>query len=182
MRFATSELLGLIQIGKSLALPLELLEESISYAYPSIQVKRMLPMGEPADAYDSRRNQYHSTRILAQLEQGIRNMSVERLLGVTNFDLFVPGLNFVFGEARLPGRVGVISTYRLKTSPRRGVDLFNGRVEKEAVHEIGHMMGLEHCSDRSCVMYFSNTLADTDHKSRNLCRKCKSRLSVQIEQ
>ena len=109
-------------------------------------------------------------------------MSVERLLGVTNLDLFVPGLNFVFGEARLPGRVGVISTYRLKTSPRRGVDLFNGRVEKEAVHEIGHMMGLEHCSDRSCVMYFSNTLADTDHKSRNLCRKCKSRLSVQIEQ
>jgi len=174
--------LGLVQIGQSLAFQLELLDEPISSTYPSIQVKRLLPMDEPADAYDSRRNQYHSTRILAQLEQEIRHMNVERLLGVTDLDLFVPGLNFVFGEARLPGRVGVISTHRLKSASHRGIDLLNERVEKEAVHEIGHMVGLEHCSNKSCVMYFSNTLADTDTKSRNLCRKCRSRLSVQIEQ
>jgi archaemetzincin len=142
----------------------------------------MAPLGEPCDAYDSHRNQYHSTRILAHLEQRIQNVGVERVLGVTDLDLFVPGLNFVFGEARLPGRVGVVSTFRLKSPPRRGTDLLNERVGKEAVHEVGHMLGLEHCSNKSCVMYFSNTLADTDRKSRSLCEKCEARLSVRVEQ
>lgn len=102
-------------------------------------------------------------------------------MGVTSYDLFVPGLNFVFGEARLPGRVGLISTYRLRPSSNDADDLFRERVVKEAIHEIGHMVGLEHCSNTSCVMYFSNTLADTDEKGADLCGQCQSQLRVQIE-
>ena len=176
-----SEPLGLIRIGKNLDYQLEALMEPIWSTYPFIEPELVPAADDPADAYDSSRSQYHSTRILAQREQEMHSLKVERLLGVTSFDLFVPGLNFVFGEARLPGRVGVISTFRLK-DPQGRADLLGERVVKEAVHEIGHMVGLEHCSTTSCVMYFSNTLADTDHKSRNLCRNCKSRMSVQIEQ
>lgn len=177
----TYERLGLVQVGKSLDFPLSMLAEPISATFPSIRVSIEAPLSEPTEAYDSRRNQYHSTRILVFLEQRIRDFLVDKLLGVTYFDLFVPGLNFVFGEARLPGSVGVISTQRLKPrSPKQG-DLFEKRATKEAVHEIGHMMGMEHCSDTSCVMYFSNTLADTDHKGLDLCGRCQSQLRVQIE-
>jgi Peptidase family M54 len=69
-------------------------------------------------------------------------------------------LNFVFGIAQSRGRAAVISLCRLGL----GADppLRRERVLKEAVHELGHTLGLNHCPDAKCVMHFSNSLADTD--------------------
>lgn len=177
----TSETLGLVQVGKTLDYRLSTVSEPISLAYPFIKPSLVAHVCDPAEAYDSYRKQYHSTRILAMLEDEMKSLGVGRLLGVTSLDLFAPGLNFVFGEARLPGRVGVISTHRLR-GPRGGNDLLEERVAKEAVHETGHMIGLEHCTTPSCVMYFSNTLTDTDRKTQYPCSTCKSRVLLKIEQ
>jgi archaemetzincin len=130
------------------------------------------------EAYNSRRNQYHSTRILALLEGEIERLRVVKLLGVADFDLYVPGMNFVFGEARCPGRVGIISTRRLKPHSPNAIGLFRERVVKEAVHEIGHMLGLRHCANELCTMHFSERLLDTDRKRAELCGDCNSKLKV----
>jgi len=133
----------------------------------------MRPLPDPSEAYDSFRGQYHSTRLLVLLEEHLRTQAVNRLLGVAALDLYVPGMNFVFGEARCPGQVAVISTKRLKPTPRNE-HLFRERVLKEAVHEIGHTLGLKHCSDPSCVMHFSEHIGDTDKKSATFCEDCES--------
>jgi len=181
VKSATSKTLGLIQIGRTLDFPIDALMDPVSARYPWIKVNITTPLTEPGEAYDSRRNQYHSTRILALLESQIQSLAAAMLLGVTSLDLFVPGMNFVFGEARLPGSVGVISTHRLK--PQTAIDdqLFKTRIIKEAVHEIGHMVGLKHCSRATCAMHFSERLADTDLKSPDLCGNCQSQLRVRIE-
>jgi archaemetzincin len=98
------------------------------------------------------------------------------MLGVTPLDLYVPSMNFVFGEARCPGRVAVISTARLKPNHPNDINLFGNRVAKEAVHEIGHMLGLKHCPDLLCVMHFSERLADTDKKQEDFCAECNQNL------
>jgi archaemetzincin len=171
----------LIQIGEKSDFDLNGLINPISARYPRIKVSIAAPMADPEEAFDSRRNQYHSTRILAILERRILTLRMDRLLGVAYFDLYVPGMNFVFGEARLPGRVGVISTYRLKPQSGDDLDMFHERVVKEVVHEIGHMAGLKHCSKKSCVMHFSRGLSDTDLKSPDLCGDCQSHLRMTID-
>jgi len=100
------------------------------------------------------------------------------VLAITPVDLFIPALTFVFGEAHLAGSSGVISTFRLREEyygrrPDRGLLL--SRVEKTAIHEVGHLLGLTHCLDRNCVMHASNSLADTDVKSTSLCPHCHAR-------
>jgi archaemetzincin len=171
-----SESLGITQLGPTLDYPTEKLQEKLTPKFPHYEVKTLPPMSTPAMAYDSLRRQYHSTRVLALLEEYAQTVQTDHVLGVASFDLYVPGMNFVFGEARCPGGAAVISTYRLRAKRLVDSDLLESRVLKEAVHEIGHMMGLRHCTEPSCVMYFSERLADTDRKVDDFCSECEGRM------
>ena len=124
----------------------------------------------PQDAYDRRRDQYRARSFLRLLGA----YDGDRMLGVTDRDLYMSGLRFVFGQAEAPGRTAVISMNRLKWSA--DVDTFMERCVKEATHELGHTFGLGHCEDPSCVMHFSISLADTDAKSRSFCEACQEEM------
>ncbi len=128
--------------------------------------------------YNKKRKQYHSTLILDEIRKGIPKDAL-KVLGIADEDLYVPSLNFVFGEADLDGSAAVISLARLKQD-FYGLEpdeaLFEKRTLKEAVHELGHCFGLRHCSDPRCVMHFSNSLQDTDIKSSSFCSICEKKL------
>jgi len=131
----------------------------------------------PLDAYNSQRKQFNSSRILAKINDFSKKCGLERVLGITGVDLFVPHLNFIFGEAEYGGRAAVISLFRLRPEfydQNSDKKLFVQRSVKEAAHEVGHMLGLGHCDNPTCVMLFSNSISDTDRKGVLLCEKCKS--------
>lgn len=124
----------------------------------------------PTSAFNAARRQYRANPFLdlAREEPG------NRVLAVTNHDLYEEGLNFVFGLADSSGKSAVISLFRL----RIGADTqtFRLRVVKEAVHELGHTFGLTHCPNPRCVMYFSKSLDDTDRKETDWCKACGMKL------
>jgi len=150
----------------------------LSQAFPEVECSLSEDvMSIPKEAYNQTRHQYHSTRILAKMTEYIEKLSVDTVLGVTTFDLYVPSLNFVFGEAQCPGKVAIISLFRLKPEfygQSANKQLFYERAVKEAVHEVGHMLGLVHCKNSSCVMFFSNSILDTDRKKSTFCEKCST--------
>lgn len=122
----------------------------------------------PTDAYDPRRRQHLAATLLGALARA-RRPGWDRLLGVADVDLFVPELNFVFGEGDPNRGVAVFSLHRLRAQGEGAGELFARRAATEAVHELGHSYGLGHCDDRHCVMWFSNSLAETDRKGTRFC-------------
>jgi len=170
--------LAVLRIGTIDEEIVEKILKSLSEAFPEAEctlLESVMPI--PKDAYNQTRHQYHSTHIMAKIADYIENYVVCHVLGVTEVDLYVPGLNFVFGEARCPGKVALISLFRLKPEfygQSADSRLFSERAVKEAIHEVGHTLGLEHCRDSSCVMYFSNSILDTDRKRSTFCSRCST--------
>lgn len=134
----------------------------------------------PEESYNPQRGQYSSSKILGKLK-ALKIREAELILGVTDVDLYVPELNFVFGEADKLSGVVLISLTRLRQefySLRPDRMLFRERAVKEAVHELGHACGLGHCNHPGCIMHFSNSISDTDRKGPGFCRSCKERLGI----
>lgn len=173
----------LIPLGPCDGVDLGIIGESIEEQF-GVEVRFLGNPGPPAYAYSPARHQYNSNIILRELE-AICPSDGLRILGITALDLFNPIFSYVFGEAQFCGRCAVISTYRL-----RGVSQgtthpdsrpLHCRVEKEAIHELGHTFGLRHCPDRDCVMYYSPGLLCTDRKFACFCRTCLDLLAEYLE-
>jgi len=130
--------------------------------------------GRPTGTLDLRRRQHSSGRMLEWL---LREGPEEgRVLGMTDVDLFIPILTFVFGEAQLDGRAAVVSTARLVEPVPVDRRVLWERLAKEAVHELGHALGLKHCARPECAMSRSSSVRDVDRKGGLLCTDCRTLL------
>ena len=125
-------------------------------------------------AFDRGRGQYGSIPVLEMLTR-LYPADALKLLAVTERDLFIPVLTFVFGQAQLSGRVAVVSLARLRQEfyglePNR--EVFLERTYKEVLHEAGHTFGLVHCNDRGCAMSLATNVRQIDLKRAAFCTSC----------
>jgi archaemetzincin len=133
-----------------------------------------------SEYFDAARRQYDGNALLKVI-QSLPFPDSDKTLAFFNVDLFVPILTFIFGQAYLGGDAGIVSVYRLDNR-RYGMTadapLLMDRMIKEAIHELGHTLGLIHCKEPVCVMRSSTYVEDIDQKSRHLCNKCKAEVNL----
>ena len=153
------------------------INSSSSLQSSSLQSSSSTTTMPPTYLFDKARKQWISDSLLDWLLESINPDSTTKVLAICDFDAYSDELNFVFGQAHLGGRVAAIYLPRLKDEfyvrkSDKNNNLFEKRVIKESVHELGHTFGLRHCQISKCVMHFSNSLQDTDFKDDEFCDRC----------
>jgi archaemetzincin len=100
------------------------------------------------------------------------------LLAITEYDLYKTSHRYIFGDADEPRRIAIVSLHRLRNEfygEDADPNLLFQRTLKECVHELGHAVGLKHCYNARCAMYYSNSIFETDNKMPYFCEVCEKR-------
>ena len=125
-------------------------------------------------AYDSKRKQYISPRVLSRLGN-IRKDRDAMILAVSDVDMYSPGYDFVYGEADISAGIATLSIYRL-VNGEDGIHatpkVLQERVIREAKHEVGHLFGLGHCNSATCVMRTCTCVEEVDAANCGFCETC----------
>jgi len=157
-----------------------LLEQHLSKEFDaSIKIGPLNDTLPPLNLFDKNRRQWKSDNMLQWLIDRIKPDIDNIVLAMCDLDAYSSGLNFVFGQAYIDGRISAIYLPRLRQefyAMKPDESLFRQRIIKEATHELGHALGLNHCNNPMCVMHFSNSLRDTDIKQNNFCDTCKTQI------
>lgn len=174
---ARTEAVELLPVGSVATATLGAIAERLS-RHVSLPCRQRPPLSalEPPRLAD--RNQVDALALLRTLEascQPIRRIVV----AVTASDIAIPVFTFVFGLARQRGRVALVSLVRADPEfyglPADSV-LRDVRTVGEIRHELGHLAGLEHCPDHTCLMSFAGSVERVDARGGRFCADCVRRL------
>lgn len=132
------------------------------------------------NGFTSTRQQFDASVILSCIDTYKRRNDISApVLLVISDDIFKPSSRYVFGLARPRTGSAVVSTARLNNEywdlPQDDAALCR-RLITESAHELGHIFGLEHCSDPCCIMSNPRCLDDLDQKNPGLCDICRHHL------
>ncbi len=165
--------LQLLPVGNPDARLLEWLRQALAEKF-RVPAEILAPALDPAFAVHAERQQFHSSEILSAMQRCI-NKDTWRLIGITERDLYIPILTFVFGEAQMGGASAIVSYHRL-TQEFYGLphdlDLLANRLLIESVHELGHTLHLTHCQEYRCAMAPSHAVEYIDIKDSGFCDDC----------
>jgi archaemetzincin len=162
------------------SVPAQVLEwvEGVAVEWCPWPLQRLPALELPEGAFDAKRGQYQSVEMMKAVAR-CRPSDAARIVGVTEVDLAIPMLTFVFGQAQLDGPVAVLSLCRLRQEfyglpGEEG--LLRERVAKEVLHELGHTFGLTHCKESKCAMSLATHIGLVDNKEQRYCAQCGNQL------
>ena len=167
----------LAAVGAVAPAPVDWIQEVLEAWFPFPTFRMALPL--PAECLVASRQQYSSVELLRRLAAAAPR-DTERILGVTEGDLSIPMLTFLFGQAQLDGKVALVSLCRLRQEFYQlpsDAGLLRERAVKEALHEMGHTFGLTHCPDAGCPMSLSTDIELVDAKGERYCPRCGAHLA-----
>jgi archaemetzincin len=130
-------------------------------------------LDRPQYAFNKDRGQYHATSIIRRLAT-LGGQAVP-VVGIVDVDLFLPDAPYVIGDADRDAGAAIFSLARLSHAEP---DRVRRRTQVETIHGAGHLLGLSHCTDFRCAMFFSRDAADADRKGPGVCASCRAALGL----
>ncbi len=124
------------------------------------------------------RNQADADRLLSAVE-ALGPPVGHVLVALTAEDIGHPIFTHFFGRARHHGSAAVVSVARLDPTFYGLPEDRNRTVLRtvlEIVHEMGHLAGIGHCDDWSCIMRFASTVDAIDNRGQRFCPACAAAL------
>ncbi len=138
----------------------------------------------PKNAYTSHIGKYNTQSLFIfgkeRREESLKqfgNLDVLlKVLVLVDFEIYRKGFaGTLFGEAEVGGDIAIVSTAPLENHFKSRF-LIKERTLKEALHELGHTIGLDHCKIKGCAMNLSKDIYDIDEKKKTYCKECLNRL------
>ena len=109
---------------------------------------------------------------------GLTNKSIyilKKHANKTTSKLWGHNVSVVLGFGDYPGNCSIVSDYLFKT---KDTTFLRHRLRTVIIHEIGHNLGLDHCTFDGCIMSEENRKFPVLDKSGNdYCDLCKSKLN-----
>lgn len=148
-----------------------------------VEVRRVAARPLPRSAFYAPRRRYKADRLLEHLAALVSAEALPagtRVLGLTTADISTrkpPHKDWgVFGLGSLGGTAAVVSSHRLRKQARDWAQV-RWRVTNTAVHELGHVLGLDHCTESNCVMLDAQGgITNTDESSGVPGPQCRALL------
>jgi archaemetzincin len=137
-------------------------------------IKKEVPLSD--NLFSKSKTRYSALSILKKFQ------SKENILIITEKDIVSKkGKNEEWGILGLgyrPGTVCVVSTFRMKKDVNEEKIL--ERLKKVSIHEVGHNLGLDHCTnDIKCMMNDAKgTIRQIDREDFYFCKKCKNQINL----
>ncbi|MBN2518372.1 MAG: archaemetzincin family Zn-dependent metalloprotease [Candidatus Altiarchaeota archaeon] len=160
------------------------LKEEIGRSFlTKVEIEKAL-VSLPDDVYDKAREQYDASKLVEYLSGYAKKIGGDKILAVCNVDVYMEGMNFVFGVAQKGQSICMVSLYRLDQrfyGKESNYDRLKERAIKETIHELGHCFGLDHCKKNECVMFFSNHILSVDEKEKYFCEDCREMLRENLK-
>jgi archaemetzincin len=141
----------------------------------SCQVERVVRI--PRTTLNSVRGQLFFNTLVSKV-LGATPQAEGLRLAITDYDLYKTSHQFVFGDASEEHRIAAVSLHRLRSDfygEASDPNLLFQRTLKESVHDLGHALGLKHCFNPRCAMYFSNSIFEADNKLSHFCENCEKK-------
>ena len=171
-------------IGKVSADKITVVKHALNSVY-HYQVLVLPAIQPPQQAYvNIKTPRYRADKLIAYLKD-IKPDTVDYIMGLTGYDISITKKDMfgrikepqsryedfgIFGLGYMPGKSCVVSYYRLGNS----IATLHNRLAKIGVHELGHNLGLNHCTNKTCVMADAvEKISTIDNAEMKLCGGCK---------
>lgn len=136
----------------------------------------------PKSAYYVPRGRYRAENLVAYLDRTTAP-AISHVIGVTARDISAPKGAVadwgVFGVAKLGGRPGVVSTYRLHAGDV-SESAFETRLRRVAAHELAHSLGVAHCATPRCLMNDASGSIHSVDAATGFCERCRKALAEKL--
>ena len=147
-------------------------------AFYNVQIRVLPRVDLPEQAYYKPRRRYRAEKILPFLLEKLPSDG-DRILGLTGIDISTGKGSIedwgILGLAHRGGKECIISAFRCHKRSMEDVPA-PILLAKVAVHEVGHTLGLDHCTTRGCLMEDAGGLARTSDREFDFCARCRSKL------